>query len=51
MHVHDLAVFVVMETCLGGERAKNITDRLPLFWGFMADVECGAGGGYPIGQN
>ena len=28
MHVHDLVVFVVMETRLGRERAKDITDRL-----------------------
>ena len=27
--IHDPAVFVVMETRLGGERAKGITDRLP----------------------
>ena len=27
--VHDLAIFVTMETCLGGERAKDITDSLP----------------------
>lgn len=29
MRVHDPAVFVIMETHLGGERAKDITDRLP----------------------
>jgi len=29
VHVHDPAVFVVMETRLGGERAKDITNRLP----------------------
>ena len=29
MHVHDLAVFVVMETRLERERAKDITDSLP----------------------
>ena len=28
MHVHDPAVFVVMETRLGWERAKNIMDWL-----------------------
>ena len=27
--VHDPAVFVVMETLLGGETAKGITDKLP----------------------
>lgn len=29
MHVHDLAVFMVMETRLERERAKDITDSLP----------------------
>ena len=29
MHVYDLAVFVVMETRLERERAKDITDSLP----------------------
>lgn len=27
--VHNPAIFVVMETLLGGERAKDIMDRLP----------------------
>ena len=29
MRVHDPTIFVVMETRLGGEKAKNIMDRLP----------------------
>lgn len=28
--LHDPAIFVVMETHIGGDRAKQITERLPL---------------------
>ena len=41
---HDPAMFMVMETRLGGERAKEITDRLP-FDGVIHTVTIGYIGG------
>ena len=29
MHSHDLAIMIIMETRIGCERARDITDRLP----------------------
>ncbi|XP_030925662.1 uncharacterized protein LOC115952618 [Quercus lobata] len=42
--VHDPAVFVVMETRLGGERAKGITDRLPFDGAIHTDTVGRTGG-------
>lgn len=44
MWVHDLAIFVVMETRLRGKRAKDITDRLPFDEAIHADTIGYAGG-------
>lgn len=41
---HDPAVFVVMETCLGGERVKEIIDRLPFDRAIHTDTIGYAGG-------
>ena len=30
VHIHDLAILIVMETRVGGDRAKEITDDLPV---------------------
>ena len=42
--MHDPVIFVIMETCLGGERAKDITDRLP-FDGAIHTDTIGLSGG------
>lgn len=44
LRVHDLAVFVVMETRLEGERAKDVTDRLPFDGAIHVDSIGFAGG-------
>ena len=41
---HDPAIFVVMETCIGSERAKVITDKLP-FQGAIHIDSIGFAGG------
>ena len=41
---HDLAIFVVMETKLGGERAREIIDRLPFDGAIHTDTIGYAGG-------
>ncbi|XP_075659045.1 uncharacterized protein LOC142628901 [Castanea sativa] len=41
---HDPAIFVVMETKLGGERAREITDRLPFDGAIHTDTIGYAGG-------
>ena len=42
--VYDPAIFVIMETRLGGERAKNITDRLPFDGAIHTDTIGWSGG-------
>ena len=44
MRVHDPTIFVVMETRLGGEKAKNIMDRLPFDGAIHVDTIGYAGG-------
>ena len=44
MRVHDPTIFVVMETHLGGEKAKNIMDRLPFDGAIHVDTIGYAGG-------
>ena len=44
VRVHDPAVFVVMETHLGGERTKDITDCLPFDGAIHVDTIGFAGG-------
>ncbi|XP_030963921.1 uncharacterized protein LOC115985091 [Quercus lobata] len=44
VHNHNPAIFVVMETRIGGERAREITDRLP-FDGFIHTKTIGYTGG------
>ena len=41
---HNPAIFVVMETKLGGDRAKAITDRLPLDGAIHTDTIGFSGG-------
>lgn len=43
-HLHDLAIFVVMETQLSGDRAKEITNRLPFDGAIHVDTSGYAGG-------
>ena len=42
--LHDPAIFVVMETHVGGDRAKDITDRLPFQGAIHTDTIGFAGG-------
>ena len=44
VHNHNPAILVVMETRIGGERAKEITDWLP-FDGFIHTKTIGYAGG------
>ena len=37
-HNHNLAIMVVMETKIGGDRAKAITDKLPFDRAIHADT-------------
>ena len=41
---HDLAIMVIMETKIGGERAKEITDRLPFDMAIHTDTIGYSGG-------
>ena len=38
VHNHDLAILIVMETRIGGERARDITDRLPFDGAIHTDI-------------
>ena len=42
--LHDPAIFAVMETHVGGDRAKDITDRLPFQGAIHTDTIGFAGG-------
>lgn len=42
---HNLAIFVAMETWIGGDRAKEIMDRLPFNGAICTDTIGYAGGG------
>ena len=42
--IHDPAIFVVMETKLGGDKAREITDRLPFDGAIYTDMIGYAGG-------
>ena len=44
VRVYDPDAFMVMETRLGGERAKDITDRLPFDGAILTDTIGCAGG-------
>ena len=46
VRVHDPAIFVVMETRLGGVKSKNITDRLPFDGAIHVDTIGYVGGVY-----
>ena len=41
---HDPAIFIIMETKLGGDRAREITDRLPFDGAIHTDTIGYAGG-------
>ena len=42
--IHDPAIFVIMETKLGGERARVVTDRLPFDGAIHTDTIGFSGG-------
>ena len=44
VHSHNLALMVVMETRIGGERAKQITDRMPFNGAYHTETIGYAGG-------
>ena len=48
---HDPAILVVMETKLGGDRAKAITDRLPLDGAIHTDTIGYSGGLWLLGNS
>jgi len=44
VHTYDPAIMIIMETCIGGARARDITDKLPFNGAIHTDI-LGFGGG------
>lgn len=44
VHNHDPAIMIIMETCIGGDKARDITDRLPFNGAIHTDTIGFAGG-------